>query len=331
MATLKDVAKKAGLTVSTVSRILNNRGYISDDARKRVYDAIKELDYHPNEVARALQNKRSKIIALIVPHVKHPYFSSVISEIEAQAFMKGYRLLIFNSRGREEKEKEILDICKENRVAGIILCSGTVNVRLFEDIGVPLITYERYIDGSTASVECDNINGGELAARHLIGLGCRKIIMINGKSSTVSMPADLRWVGFTRICKAEGISYIEIAAEPEDFNSMDYLEKIRNSFSDHPDVDGVFASSDVIASQVIQICREIGKKIPEDIKLVGFDNTKIASLTTPQITTIHQPVDDMAKLAVGLLTDSIEGMTVPERSILPVSLIVRGSTDKDLL
>lgn len=132
MATLKDVAKEAGLTVGTVSRVLNNRGYISDDAREKVNGAMKKLNYHPNEVARSLQGKSTNTIGLIVPHIRHPYFAEMISNIENQAYKKGYRILLCNAQSIEEKEREYIDICTGNRVAGIILCSGTVSVEVFD-------------------------------------------------------------------------------------------------------------------------------------------------------------------------------------------------------
>lgn len=165
MATIKDVAAEAGLTVTTVSRVLNNRGYISDDARKKVSDAMAKLNYQPNEVARSLHKKSSNTIGLIVPYIKHPYFAEMISNIEHEAFKLGYRVLICNTKGKEEKEREYLDICTGNRVAGIIVFSGTVSVDQFGQMDVPVITMERTLDNGTASVECDNKTGGELAAK----------------------------------------------------------------------------------------------------------------------------------------------------------------------
>ena len=160
MATIKDVAAEAGLTVTTVSRVLNNRGYISDDARKKVSDAMAKLNYQPNEVARSLHKKSSNTIGLIVPYIRHPYFAEMISNIEHEAFKLGYRVLICNTKGKEEKEREYLDICTGNRVAGIIVFSGTVSVDQFSQMDVPVITMERSLDSGTASVECDKNTGG---------------------------------------------------------------------------------------------------------------------------------------------------------------------------
>ena len=171
MATLKDVAREAGLTVGTVSRILNNRGYISSNAREKVEEAMKKLNYRPNEVARSLHGKSTNTIGLIVPHIKHPYFAETISNLENQAYKKGYKILLCNSQSIREKEKEYIDICTGNRAAGLILCSGTVDTKMFEQVEIPVITMERFLDNGTACVECDNKQGGELAAQKLIACG----------------------------------------------------------------------------------------------------------------------------------------------------------------
>lgn len=325
MATLKDVAKETGLTVSTVSRVLNNRGYISEEARQKVYDAMKKLNYHPNEVARSLSKKTTNTIGVIVPHIRHPYFSEMISNIENQASKKGYKIILCNSRGKEKKEREYLEMCTSNRVAGIILCSGTVAVDEFEGSNIPLIALERYLENGTASVECDNEQGGKLAAQKLIDCGCKKLIHISGVSET-AMPADARAEGFRKICIRSGVEFDEIATSAYQYDQLEYYEYIEDIFSKYPDVDGVFASSDLIAAQVLQVCAKRGIQVPQQLKLVGFDDVNIASLTTPQITTIHQPIKEMAEMAVNLLIDSADGKTVAKRSLLPVALVSRGST-----
>lgn len=164
MATLKDVAKETGLTVTTVSHVLNNRGYISEETRKKVYDAMKKLNYHPNEVARSLSKQSTNTIGEIVPHIRHPYFAELISNLESQAYRHQHKILLFNSQEKNEKEYEYLEMCSSNRVAGIILCSGTVGVNEFQGLNVPLITIERFLENGTGAVECDNIQGGRLAA-----------------------------------------------------------------------------------------------------------------------------------------------------------------------
>lgn len=325
MATIKDVAKETGLTVTTVSRVLNNRGYISDKTREKVYAAMKKLNYSPNEVARSLSKKTTNTIGVIVPHIRHPYFSEMISHIENKASKRGYKIILCNSQNKDHKEREYIEMCRSNRVAGIILCSGGVSVNEFDEINVPIITFERFIETGTAAVACDNLQGGKIATEHLIERGCKNLLHVSGVSET-TMPADDRANGFIEVCEKNGIKHSEIATNQYQYNNLEYHELIEKAISENQEIDGVFASSDLIAAQVIQVCAKYGKKIPQDIKLVGFDDVSIASLTTPTITTIHQPTSEMAELAVDMLIAAAEGKTVASRSILPVTLIKREST-----
>ena len=325
MATLKDVAKETGLTVSTVSRILNNRGYISDEARKKVREAMEKLNYQPNEVARSLSKQTTNTIGVIVPHIANPFFSRVISCLESAADEKGYKILLFNSKNRDDKQARYVEICKSNRVAGVILMSGLVSMDNLKNLSVPLITIERNLEWGTASIECDNKNGGRLAAEHLISKGCRKLLHISGVNET-KMPADARETGFIEACEEHGIAHHEYKTSIKQYNSSDYHEFLKDALSSNRDCDGVFASSDVIAAQVIQVTRKFGISIPKDVKLVGFDDTDVSLLTTPTITTVHQPVEEMTHAAVEIMLKAIEGDVVPSRTILPVKLIEREST-----
>lgn len=325
MATLKDVAKEAGLTVTTVSRVLNNRGYISDNARQSVAEAMKKLNYRPNELARSLQNKSSNTIGVIVPHIRHPYFSEMISNLENEAHKAGYKILLCNSQGRDDKMMEYVEMCTSNRVAGLILFSGGVDTTAFSTLDIPVITLERYLDSGTASVECDNIQGGELAAEKLISCGCRHLLHI-GSFKDTPMPADFRVEGFRSVCEKHQVPFVEIMTEVNQFDKMDYNSLIKQTLMEHPEVDGLFANSDIIAAQAIQVCHKLNIKVPEQMKVVGFDDVIVASLTTPPLTTIHQPVKEMAEIALNLLHSAVMGKTVAKRTILPVHLVERETT-----
>ena len=156
MATIKDVARESGLAVGTVSRILNNRGYISEKSRKKVEEAIKKLDYKPNEMARSLQKKTSSLIGVIVPQIAHPYFASLISHLEEAAYSHDHRILLMNSQGDPEKENQFIDLCYRNQVAGIVICNGNMDLDRSDNTSVPLVTIERKLEGGDFAVECDN-------------------------------------------------------------------------------------------------------------------------------------------------------------------------------
>lgn len=325
MPTLKDVAKESGLTVTTVSRVLNDRGYISGQAKEKVKEAMLKLNYQPNEVARSLSKQSTNTIGVIVPHISHPYFAKLISYLENQAYINGQKILLFNSKEKNEKEKEYLKMCSGNRVSGIILCSGDIELKEFDSFDIPLITIERYAQNTIASIECDNFLGGELAAKHLIDCNCNNL-MYFGKINETAMPADLRAEGFRKTCESKNVLHKEIETKEYQSDRMDYRSEIKKVLTENPDIDGVFVSSDVVAAQFLQVCASLKIKVPEQLKIIGFDDSDISELTTPNITTIHQPVEEMAKIAVEFLLHTREGMLIPSRTILPVTLMKREST-----
>lgn len=325
MATLKDVAEKAGVTVTTVSRVINNRGYISEQTRTKVYEVMKELSYQPNELARSLSKQKTNTIGIIVPHIVHPYFAKLISNLESMAAKHKFKIILCNTKGETEKEKEYIEMCRSNRVSGIILCSRNVDAKEIVNMEIPVVLIERKLESGTIGIQCDNYMGGVLATQHLISNGCKNLLHFSGVVNE-DMPADARERAFVDICQKNGVKHYEKQCTSSVYNHLDYHEYIRKTLKKVPEVDGVFASSDLIAAQVIQVCSELGIKIPEQLKLVGFDDVEIAQLTTPTITTIRQPIKEMSEWAIEFIEKRLEGEAVPEQIKLPVSLVVRQST-----
>ena len=326
MATLKDVAREAGLSVGTVSRVLNNRGYISDETRQSVNRAMKKLNYQPNEMARSLSKRRSNMIGVIVPSISHPYFSKLVESLESKAHEEEYEILLFVSQGRVDREEEYVRACISNRVAGLILCTGSVRTARLKNLGFPVVAYERLLNDADAGVECDNYEGGSLAAEELIRCGCRNLLCISGVGE-VSMPADVRRNGFVDVCaRHEGISVRSFACSEESISDLDYKTQLQTCMDQNPGVDGVFASSDVIAAELLGVLRERGLRIPEDVQVIGYDDVFVSELTTPELTTIHQPVQEMAQTCIDIIRQAAAGETFPSRTVLRVKLIRRGST-----
>lgn len=325
MATLKDVAAKSGVTVTTVSRVLNNRGYISEETRDKVYLAMKELNYQPNEIARSLSKQKSNNIGIIVPHIEHPYFARLIGYLEREAVKKNYKIILCNSHAKFEKEIDYLEMFQSHRVAGIILCSRSVDIGKFVSLNIPVVSIERPVDVGTTSVECDNYQGGILAAKHLIARGCRYLVHFSGIENE-AMPADARSKGFIKVCEDNNILHKEVESKADDYLNMEYHSLIESVLKENPKVDGIFASSDLIAAQVIQVARKMNIQVPDQLKIVGFDDVSIASLVSPTITTIHQPIKEMAQEAINCLIKCTEDSVVPSRIQLPVSLIKRETT-----
>ena len=325
MATIVDVARLAGVTPTTVSRVINNRGYISEKTKKRVHEAMDELGYQPNEIARSLTKQKSNTIGVIVPHISHPYFAKLISNLENEAAKKDYKIILCNSKEKAEKEKQYLDMCKSNRVAGIIICSGNVESNKINTGGIPVVLLEKNFEEGKLGIQCDNYQGGKLATEHLIECGFKKILHLSGVIDE-EMPADNREKAFIDVCSKNEIEYFIKKYDIDTYNQMNYYDYIKAALNEIEGVDGIFASSDLIAAQVIQVCNEIKIRIPEDIKLVGFDDVDISQLTTPRITTVHQPIKEMARLSIELIDAKYNNIEVNEKTILPIKLIIRDST-----
>ncbi len=325
MATIKDVAERVGVSVTTVSRVLNNRGYLSEDLKRRVYQAMEELNYQPNELARSLFRKKSNIIGLIIPDISHPFFGEIAIHAESYAYKKGYKILLCNSRLNKSKEKEYINMLKASQVDGIIMGSHTLDTKEYNSINLPIVTIDRQLSDSIPYVSSDHYKGGELATKLLIQRGCKKIAHISGNLK-LHLLAKTRYDGFMDTVTKFQILHVVVETDLNGFKYEEYEQIVTDLFREHPDLDGIFASSDIIAAQVLKECRRIGKRVPEDVKVVGFDGIRVGEYITPELTTIQQPIKDIAKTAVKLLIDQINGTEVPRENILPVKLIEKETT-----
>ena len=187
MPTIKDVAKKSNVSVATVSRVINNTGYVNVETRKYVEDVIKELNYVPNELARSLFRKKSKIMGLIVPHISTYFFAELIESLEDAITKKGYKLMIFNSKDDIELEKRYISVFSQYNIDGLILVANTKCIKTYLDLKIPTLTIDHIIDKSIPSITSDNVMGGELAARKLVAVGAKKIIHFRGPSVLITV------------------------------------------------------------------------------------------------------------------------------------------------
>jgi LacI family transcriptional regulator, sucrose operon repressor len=208
-------------------------------------------------------------------------------------------------------------------VDGIIMGSHTLDVHEYQSLSMPIVTIDRKIDDRIPSVSSDNRQGGLLATRRLIARGCRKLAMITG-SLQLDMLANHRCTAFVSEAEARGVDHVVIQTNLDVLDYSQYGALVDELFAEHPDVDGVFAS-DVKAAHVLQACARLGKAVPQDIKIVGYDDIQIASLLTPRLTTVRQPKEAMAKLALEAVVKQIRGESYSLETILPVELVDRDS------
>lgn len=323
VVTIKDIAEKVGVSVTTISRVLNNRGYLSDNLKKKVQATMEELNYQPNELARSLSRKKSNVIGLIVPDISHPFFGKITKHIEYYAYKHGYKLMLCNSLLNKKKEKEYIELLRASQVDGIIMGSHTMRVEDYTAIKLPLVTLDRQISAAIPYVSSDNYRGGALATKLLLMKNCKKIAYLSG-SLQLNLLAKQRHDAFMDQIRGQPIQYVVRQTDLNGFKYKEYESLVRALFEEHPDIDGVFASSDLLALQVIRESRRRGKSIPGEVKVVGYDGIQVGG--AEDLTTIEQPIQEMGKLAVTRLLQQMAGEETPLETILPVKLLERGTT-----
>lgn len=321
MATIKDVAKKANVSVATVSRVINQKGYVNEETRLLVETAIKDLNYIPNELARSLFNKHSKLIGVLVPHFDTQFYAELIEGIENRAMKLGYKIMLSNTQDDAKREKDYIHIYSQYNIDGIIVASNAHNVDQLIKSDLPIVTVDHILSENIPSITSNNILGGIIAAQKLISGGSRYILELRGPSFLLTVSE--RSLGFRQVLVQNNIPYISYDGDllnPD----IDAITKIIES---HPEIDGIFATSDFLAIHAENIINKMGKKIPEDIQIVGFDNIVYTTLVSPTITTIEQPIRRMGELALETLVKLLNEEPISEfHSVLDVKLIEREST-----
>jgi DNA-binding LacI/PurR family transcriptional regulator len=321
MATIKDVAKKANVSVATVSRVINKKGYVNEETRALVENAIHQLNYIPNELARSLFNKHSKLIGVLVPHFDTQFYAELIEGIENAAMKLGYKIMLSNTQDNAKREKDYIHIYSQYNIDGIIVASNAHNVEQLIKSDLPIVTVDHILSENIPSITSNNILGGIIAAQKLISGGARYILELRGPSFLLTVSE--RSLGFRQVLVQNNIPYISYDTDLLN-PSIDVITQI---IQDHPEIDGVFATSDFLAIHAQNILQKLGRKVPDDVQIVGFDNIVYTKLVSPTITTIEQPIRRMGELALESLVKLLNEESLGDfHSVLDVKLIEREST-----
>lgn len=322
MVTIKDVAKHAGVSVATVSRVLNETGYVHEDTRRMVEKAIQELNYTPNEVARSLYKRKSRLIGLLLPDITNPYFPQLARGVEDRMQESGFRLIFGNSDESEQKERHYIQTFVQNNVVGIISSTNFPGMDFYRRLKIPVVFLDR-ISSDRPAVYADGREGGRIAAQQIIERGSRRVAVLQGPAHI--RPAQDRFQGAVEVLQDNGISHEVIRTDS--FALHEAEQKAKELFETVPDTDGVIASNDMAAIAVLHEALRLGKKVPEDVQIIGFDDIPLSGLLSPPLSTIRQPAYDMGYKAAELMIQLIEEQTVELRNIqMPVEFIERGST-----
>ena len=320
--TARDVARVAGVSQATVSRVLNNSSRVSSQVRERVCKAIAALGYHPDEVARSLVSRRSRTIGLIVADITNPFYAETARVIATTAQMRGYSVFLCNTDNDPKLEREYLQVVLRRRVDGIIFGSvrlGDSAVRELIESRFPVVMYNRYLGPSVGNyVVVDNRQGAYSATVHLIHLGHRNIAFLGGPDEFST--ARERREGFLAALQDCGVPVRQEWVRSGMFRSQVAYQEAFGLLSAKERPTAIFAGNDLMAFGVLEAAAHCNLRVPEDLSVVGFDDIEMASHQALGLSTVSQERQRMAEMAVRSLIDLIEGRAAP-----PIQVVLRPS------
>lgn len=326
--TIKDIAKKIGVSYATVSRALNGRSGVNEDTRQMIIAEAKKMGYQPNAIARGLVMKQTNTIGLVIPDITNPFFPEIARGVEDAANEFGYTVFLCNTNWNRNKEMTYLKVLQEKRVDGIIMTPVSDDDEdLFDSITTPLVFISRIPNEPNDSyVVIDNIRGGFLATKHLLESGYKKVAYIGGKSEVHSNSERLE--GYKMALNLYRYKIDESLIVNGSFKSESGYEIAKKLLESENRPDSIFAGNDVIALGVLQCLKEYDINIPEEFGIIGFDDIPFASYPQIRLSTISQPKYQMGKCAMEILVNHIKEKPVKDlkKVILEPELVVRGTT-----
>ena len=326
---MRDVAERAGVSVTSVSHVINETRPVSDELRRRVLAAMDDLDYQPNRLARSLRRGQTHTIGMIIPDSANPFFAEMARGVEDTSFESGYNVILCNSDGDLNKERLYTNVLIEKRVDGILFIAAGLSTNGVLDLQAqktPLVVVDRDLpDASVDSVLTDNAQGGWLATRHLIDLGHRRIACITGPSDVT--PSAERVIGYRQALAEGDIPIDEALIVRGDFQyESAYRASIRLLQTEDPPT-AIFACNDLMAVAVMSAALEQERQVPADLSVVGYDDVRLAAFANPPLTTIAQPKYEMGVVAATMLLERIRAPQAPaQRRVFESSLVKRKST-----
>jgi LacI family transcriptional regulator, galactose operon repressor len=325
--TIRDVASQAGVSVATVSKVLNQRYGVAAATSARVQAVIEELGYEASLVAQSLRNHRTNVIGILVADLE-PFSTELLKGAADAIRGSGFELVVYSAGGRRNDqagwEKRYLSRLSGTLVDGAVLVTPTVALDVHH--GTPVVAVDPHTGPSELpTIDSDNLRGAQLATEHLLGLGHRRIALLTGRPDLQS--AQLRETGYRRALAAAGVPVDEDLIRVGAYDPEVSTESARSLLSRDDRPTAVFAANDLSAIATIETARELGLRVPEDLSVVGFDNIPESVLCTPPLTTVDQPIREMGRRAILLLIELMAGeQTGPTHLTLDTSLVVRQST-----
>ena len=328
--TIADVARQAGVSTATVSRVLAGLGGARPATTERVLDAARELGYRPSGVARSLKLRTTRTLGLIVTDIENPFFPQLVRAVEDAAHGRGFGVLLCNAVEDPDREVAYLELLADRRVDCIVIAAGSLGARQrrwLSSAPVPVVVVNGSVPGAAIpSITSDNVDGGRLAGDHLVALGHRRLGVLTAGARNPDAPDRLS--GVFASARAAGIDPASVVVSDGEPDVPGGDSAMRALLARAPDTTGVVAYNDLMAVGALRAVRAAGGRVPEDVSVVGFDDIEFAALVDPPLTTIAQATADMGRWAVERLTAAAQGRPPEpgEAVMLPVTLRRRGST-----
>ncbi|RKD29539.1 LacI family DNA-binding transcriptional regulator [Thermohalobacter berrensis] len=330
--TIKDIAKLAGVSKATVSRVLNGSKYVSPEAYNRVMKVIEKTGYKPSSIARSLVNKKTKVIGVLITDISNPFYSELVKGIVEVANVYDYNILLCNSFNEFKKEVEFLEILSNKEVDGIIFMTKGVtdeHRNFLRSFKKPVVTVNRKVkEFKIPNVDIDNFKAGYDATEHLIKLNHKRIAIIRAAETDETAGVE-RFEGYKKALDDYKVPFDNRLVMEGDFKAKSGYKAMEKFLRLENPPTAVFCVNDEMACGVIKCVVENGLNVPEDVSVVGFDDIPLASLFIPSLTTIKQPIYDMGAVAMRLVYKLIKGEKIDKEDyILPHKLVIRQSTKK---
>ena len=319
MAKIRDVAQEAGVSVGTVSMVLNHPEYGSPAIRQKVQAAVEKLQYVPSEMARNLSLKRTMTVGVIVPTVAHPFFAELVEGLEESLYHLGYKTMLCCTQQKENAEHVFIEMLQRQNMDGIIMGAHSLDTSLYQGLKQPIIAFDRYLSPDIPIVHTDHMVGGRLAAEAFLQHDCHHIVEISG-SQMVKTPAGEYHQAFNEVMHAHGVQTDIVSLPWNSFGFEEPLLLAEKIFADYPDVDGILGS-DVSVMSCLQVAVRRGIKVPEQLKLVAYDGTVLTQNGIRKLTAVRQPIDELAKVAAQKIVSIINGKQDDLPWVLPPTLI----------
>lgn len=318
MARIKDVAKLAGVSTSTVSLVFNNKGYVSAATRAKVEAAVKALHYVPSEVGRNLSLNRTNLIGVIIPDVAHPFFAALLHEIEIALYDYGYKTMICSTGEKKNAELAFLEMLRRHTMDGLIIGAHALHIENYQHIDLPVIAFDRYLCDEIPIVRADHHQGGQMAAEALLRRHPRHVVQITG-SPTVHTTAHEHEDIFAGCIEKAGIPLDNIIMPANAFRPEDFAAAAHEIFERYPDVDAI-SGADLGAICALREAIRRGRRCPEDLSIVAYDGTYLTRLGPQILTAVVQPVPALGQRAAEAIVRRIRQEELPSLQPLPMDL-----------